>query len=213
MKHNFLFYFLAIMVTGTACHTPKIYTSPNFNTTKTRIKLLAILPFTVTVNKNRVPNGLKPDFLKRAKRMGGYKMQKSIYTWFARRRKEYYVDIQDVNHTNDLLLQHRISLEELQQMDKRELCRLLHVDGIITGSAELDKLMPDMGAEQVYDLTGFMGANNKASASLAIHDTNNELLWQLDYRTTGTSGNTTADMIGELMVKVSKRFPYKITMH
>lgn len=213
MKRSFFCYIISIITAISACHAPRIYTSPNFNTAKNHIKLLAILPFNVTVNKNRMPNGMKPDFLKKAKNMGGYQMQKSAYAWFARRRKEYYVEIQDVNRTNDVLQQHRISIGELQQMDKRELCRLLHVDGIITGRAELDKLMSDMGAERVYDLTGFMGANNKANASLAIHDTNNELLWQFDYRTSGTSGSTTADMIGELMVKASKRFPYKITLH
>lgn len=209
MKHNYLYCLLLLLAWLPACHTAKIYTSPNFANTKNSIKQLAILPFDVTVNKNRMPNGMKADFMKKAKRMGGFNMQKNTYTWFFKRRRSYTVEIQDVNLTNDLLQKNHITIEQLQTIGKRELCRLLNVDGIISGRAELTKLMSDMGAETVYDLTGFVGMNNKASTSLTIHNTNNELLWQFDYRTSGTSGSTTADMIGEVMVKAAKRFPYK----
>lgn len=209
MKYKNLYYFLLLLVLLPACHTAKIYTSPNFNKTKSSIKQLAILPFDVTVNKNRMPNGMKADFMKKARRMGGFNMQKNAFSWLAKRRKNYTVEIQDVNLTNELLQKNNITIEQLQIIGKSELCRLLNVDGIISGRAELTKLMSDMGAETVYDLTGFVGTNNKAATSLAIHNTSNELLWQFEYRTSGTSGSTTASMINELMVKAAKRFPYK----
>ena len=188
---------------------PTIYKAANFESSKATVKTLAILPFTVSIDSKRLPKGITLETLKESQEKTGYDIQSHAYTWFLQRQKGYTVTFQDIDRTNALLKKANITFENIALQDKGDLCRLLQVDGIISGKAILSKPMSEGGAIALYILVGFSGSTNKATTAMTIHDASGLLLWKYDYEANGSIGSSSEGLTKALMKNVSKKFPYK----
>jgi len=192
----------------TACG-PTIYKAANFDNSKTTIKTLAILPFNVSIDSKRLPKGTTIETLKESEEKIGYSIQSNSYTWFLQRQNNYSTSFQDIDKTNALLKKANITFNNIALQDKGELCKLLGVDGIISGKAAMSRPMSEGAAVAVGLLVGAWGATNKTSTSLTIHDTNGALLWKYDYEASGSVGSSAENLTKALMKNASKKFPYK----
>lgn len=188
---------------------PTIYKAANFDNSKATVKMLAILPFSVLIDGKRLPKGVTIETLKESEEKTGYDIQSNAYTWFLQRQKNYSVSFQDVDKTNALLKKANLSFDNIALQDKGELCKILGVDGIISGKATMSKPMSEGAAVAVGLLVGAWGSTNKTTTSLTIHDKNDSLLWKYDYEASGSVGSSAENLTKALMKNASKKFPYK----
>jgi hypothetical protein len=205
IKFTVLFFLSAMLF---SCG-PTIYKAASFDNSKQTIKTLAILPFSVFIEGKRLPKGMTAETLKESQEKTGYDIQSNAYTWLLKRENEYSVTFQDVDRTNSLLKKSGISFDNIGTYDKGELCKLLGVNGIISGKATMSKPMSDGAAIAMGVLIGAWGATNSTATSLTIHDTSGALLWKYDYEVSGSLGSSSASLAKALMKNASKKFPYK----
>lgn len=201
-------YFSFLLVLFASCG-PTIYKAANFDDSKDKIKTLAILPFDVSIDAKRLPKGTTVETLKESQEKTGYDIQSNAYTWFLQRQKDYTVTFQDIDKTNALLKKANITYDNIALQDKGELCKLLNVDGIISGKATMSKPMSEGAAVAIGLLAGAWGSTNKTTTSLTIHDTKGSLLWKYDYEASGSVGSSSESLTKALMKNASKKFPYK----
>jgi hypothetical protein len=199
----------ALAVLLTSCG-PVIYESAGLQQSKTTMKVLAILPFSISIDSKRLPKGTTIETLKESEQKNGYEMQGACYTWLLQRSNGYTVSFQDVDRTNAILKKDSISYDDIALKDKGDLCKLLGVDGIISGKGTFSKPMSEGGAIAMTVLVGYGGSTNKMDASLTIHDNSGALLWKYDYAVNGGLGSSAETVAQTLMRKSSRKFPYKL---
>lgn len=197
-----------LLITLNSCG-PTIYKASNFESSKATVKTLAILPFSVSIDSKRLPKGTTIETLKESQEKTGYDIQNNAYTWFLQRQKDYSITFQDVDKTNALLKKANINYDDIALQDKGELCKLLGIDGVISGKSTLSKPMSEGAAVAVGILVGAWGSTNKTTTTLSIHDTQGGLLWKYDYDASGSVGSSAERLTKSLMKKASKKFPYK----
>lgn len=197
-----------LLIFLSAC-APTIYKATNFDNSRTTVKTLALIPFNVSIDSKRLPKGTNIETLKEYQEKTGYAIQNSAYSWFLKRQKDYSISFQDIDRTNALLKSADISFDNIALKDKGELCKLLGVDGIISGKATMSRPMSEGAAITLGVLFGVWGPTNKTTTTLTIHDASGVLLWKYDYTASGSLGSSVENLTKALMRNASKRFPYK----
>lgn len=211
MKKIISIFTCLLIITLFACGGPKVYQSKSFERTKKTIKTLAILPFNVSiaVAKKQLSERTTMESIKESEQKTGYNMQNSAQTWFLNKLHKYTITFQDINKTNSLLKKGNLQYADIISADKTEICKLLGVDGVISGRANLSKPLSDGVAIALNVLVGFSGRTNSISTSLDIHDVSGELLWKFDHRLSGSVGSTSDNITSILMKSASKKFPFR----
>lgn len=199
---------LFVAATALSSCGPTIYKADGLEASKSKMKVLAILPFTISIDSKKLPKGATIETLKESEDKTGYDIQNNIYTWLLHRQKRYTVSFQDVDRTNALLKQAGISYDDIILKDKGDLCELLGVDGIVSGKATMSKPMSEGGAIALALLAGYGGNTNKITATLTIHNAQSALLWKYDYHVSGGLGSSAESISDKLMRKCSRKFPY-----
>lgn len=192
---------------ATSCG-PTIYKSQDFSASKQTVKVIAILPFTVSIDSKRLPKGTTIETLRESQEKTGYDIQNNVYTWLLQHQKEYSVTFQDIDKTNAILKKANINYDNMLAQEKGDLCKLLGVDAIISGKSIMSKPMSEGSAIAVGILTGGFGATNKTDVTITIHDNNSALLWKYDHQVSGSLGSSPEKLTNSLMKKSSKKFPY-----
>lgn len=202
---------LACMATFSSCG-PEIYQSASFATVKEKHKVVAILPFDVTIESRKLPKGVTADMILDQQRDYGYGIQSDVYGYFLKQmsKDKYTVTFQDVTKTNATLNDAGLSYDELRLKSKDELCALLGVDAVVSGKASMTKPMSDGAAIAVGLLVGAWGPTNTVMTTITIHESEKgDLLWKYDYMASGSIGSNRQSLTNSLMKNSSKKFPYK----
>ncbi|MFC6996525.1 hypothetical protein [Rufibacter roseus] len=203
---------LFISVSGFA-QTREIYTNPSFNTLAKEHKTLAILPFDASIGLR--PNQMKnmsPERLKEMEKNEGLAVQSALQTYFLKvsSKDDYFVNFQDANTTNAILLKNNVTAETIKSFTPAELAKLLGVDGVIMGTFSTDKPMSDGAALALGLAVGFYGATNSGKTGINIYDgATGELLWKYEKTLSRGLGSDTNSIINTIMRKASKKFPYR----
>ena len=135
---------LFLLLILSACG-PTIYKTANFNNSKSSVKILAFLPFNISIDGKRLPKGTSIETLKMFQEKTGYDIQIMAYT-FLKMDEDYTVTFQDMDQTNALLKKENITFDKIVLQDKSELCKMLCVDGIISGKATMSRPMSEGSA-------------------------------------------------------------------
>jgi len=191
---------------------PQIYKAANFEKIRKNQKILAILPFKATVDLKKLPKGTTVESLKESNKSTGYSVQSNIYSEFLKKisKNKYDIEFQDIDKTNAILATNKITYEEMLLKDKSELCKILGVDGVISGDIRMSQPMSEAGAIALQVLAGASGSTNKTEIALTIHNKEDgKLLWKYDYQASGRIGSSAESLTKDLMKKVAKKFPYK----
>ena len=114
----------------------KFYTNPNFDFLAKDHKILAIIPFDVTINlRPKEKEKLKEGEMESLQNKEGEAVQSAIQTYFLKQKEKenFKVDFQDLSKTNALIAKAGWTIDSFRTKTKEEICSLLKVDGLISG--------------------------------------------------------------------------------
>jgi len=183
----------------------KIFYSPDAYTLAHNQKIIAIIPPTVSIVAKMKFN---TETVKAQQKTESINFQNEMYSWMLKRKTQgkIYQDIQEIGTTNAKLK--KAGYPE-NPLTTAELCEILGVDGIMTSNYGLSKPMSDGAAVVEAFLVDSRSSTNEVHASLSISDySSNKLIWNYDYKTSGTLGSSPSKLVDDLMREASKKMPY-----
>ena len=185
-----------------------IYQSSSFDELSEDHELLAIIPF---LTQLELEQELAKEEKKRLARNEGYAVQDALEVYFSnrRKRKKFQVEFQNTDDTNALLAQNGITYANIDIYTTKELCEILQVDGIISGSLTLNILL-SKGVPTRFNLWDYLNRNsNYGRIGIKISDgETGKLLWRFEKEITKKSGKNTTELIDKMMKQASRKFPY-----
>lgn len=203
---------LAVALPLAGCATHQAYLNPQFSSTTAAHRQVAVLPFHVTISRERLPRELTPEDLARAEKEEGYAVQSQLYTQLLRRSDQFTVEFQDVSRTNVLLERAGLTYDSLGTRTKEEIAQLLGVDAVITGRIQRSKPMATGTAIALGVLFGplFMGNTNRVAVDLQLHDgQQGSLLWTFSHKFGGSIGSSPENLAEAMMASIARRLPYR----
>jgi len=207
MKKTFL---LFILISFVSYSQTKLYVHPDANKYVSETNLIAILPLETEIKLR--PKQLKdftPEQMKEMEIKEGRNIQKSMHSWFLNKKKKgkLLVGVQNPKITNNLLKKAGINPDETYDLMASDLCKILGVEAIMTGTFETNK--PMSGAAAVgLALIGIGGATQNATVNLDIIHKDEETVVNYLKNLKGGLGSSTDDLINVLMRKTARRIPY-----
>ncbi|MEC7264324.1 MAG: hypothetical protein VXW38_11335 [Bacteroidota bacterium] len=204
-KIVFVFVLLASVIVSAQ---KNIYENTKFDELTEDHELLAIIPFIAHLELKKT---VDHDELKVLAKKEGYAVQNALETYFSRRkkRKKFNVDFQNTHNTNAILAQNGIDYNNIDTYTTQELCKILEVDGIISGNLNLNILLSEGVPTDFSFMDYFSGDANYGRIGLKISDGNTgKLLWKYENGITKKTGKNTNELIDKMMRTASRKFPY-----
>jgi hypothetical protein len=183
----------------------KIYYSPDAYALAHNQKIIAIIPPTVSIV---VKMKFNTETVKTQQKTASINFQNEMYSWMLKRKTQgkIFQEIQEIGTTNAKL---RRAGYPSNPLTNAELCEVLGVDGIMTSNYDLSKPMSDGAAVFEAFFVDSRSPTNEVHASLSISDYNSKkLIWNYDYKTSGSLGSSPAKLVDDLMREASKKMPY-----
>lgn len=197
--------FLILVFAG--CAT--VYTAPDIKPVA-QAKSIAILPFDVKVQYNRLPKNVTMEQVHENEQELAFILQQQMYTRFLQKNHQFPVSFQDVDMTNMMLVRNNVSIEELSEFSKDELARLLEVDEVISGNVITTKPMSTGAAVALGILFNIWGTTNQADVTVSLHSGNDsKLLWKFNHVYSGSVGSSPDQLTKAMMKPIARKFPYK----
>ncbi|WP_017260320.1 hypothetical protein [Pedobacter arcticus] len=187
----------------------QIFESPKLKSEIAKHKIVAILPFKVSIKYRKQPKNFSIEANKEQENSMSKSVQNSMYTFLLRRQKDYTVDFQDVDKTN-ILLKKAGMLDKLDEFTKDEVAKALGADAVIGGTFESEQSKSEAGAiASAVVFGGFGGKTGSGTSILTINNgSDGELLWRFFKTMDDNIMSSTDDLIERMMRKVSRNFPY-----
>ncbi|MCR9225796.1 MAG: hypothetical protein NXH90_00035 [Flavobacteriaceae bacterium] len=201
--------FVLVLFTSVLTMAQKnIYESIRFDEYTEDHEILAIVPFIAHLElKKAVDN----DELNVLAEKEGYAVQNALETYFSKRkkRKKFNVDFQNIMNTNAILAQNNINYNNIDTYTTQELCKILDVDGIISGNLNLNILLSEGVPTDFSILDYFSGNANYGRIGVKISDGDTgKLLWKYENEISKKTGKNTNELIDKMMKTASRKFPY-----
>lgn len=184
----------------------EIYENKKFDELSQNHEVLAIIPFVTKLDLKNVSKKEKKELAEHE----GYAVQNALETYFSRRkrRKKFNVDFQNVENTNAILTKNNIDYSNIDIYTIKELSEILGVDGIISGSLDLNILLSE-GVPTDFNILDYFAETTYGRIGIKISDgVTGKLLWKYEKAITKKTGKDTEDLIDKMMKKASRNFPY-----
>lgn len=206
MKNVFI---LILFFTSTIALAQKnIYEHRRFDELSLEHEVLAIVPFITNLD---LENEVDSNELAKLAQTEGYAVQNALETYFSRRkkRKKFNVDFQNIKDTNAILSQNNITYADLDIYTTQQLCEILKVDGIISGTLKLNILLSEGVPTDFSLLDYFRGDADYGRIGIKVSDgETGKLLWKYEKGITKKTGKNTTELIDKMMKIASRKFPY-----
>lgn len=199
---------IVLFTTALAMAQKNIYESIRFDEYTDDHEVLAIIPFIAHLELKKAVNR---DELRVLAEKEGYAVQNALETYFSKRkkRKKFNVDFQNIMNTNAILAQNNIDYDNIDTYTTQELCKILDVDGIISGNLNLNILLSEGVPTDFSILDYFSGNANYGRIGVKISDGDTgKLLWKYENEISKKTGKNTTELIDKMMKTASRKFPY-----
>ncbi|WP_419210972.1 hypothetical protein ACNR9Q_09460 [Maribacter sp. X9] len=204
-----LLFFTALIFGVSLTAQKNIYESPNFDELSADHKILAIVPFLTNLDLNET---VSKEEQKRLEENEGYAVQNALETYFSRRskKKKLPVEFQNIKNTTAILTQNNITYENIDVYTTKQLSEILGVDGIISGTLDLNILLSN-GVPTEFSFTDyFSGGADYGRIGIKISDGDTgKLLWKYEKQINKKTGKNTTDLIDRMMKLAIRKFPYE----
>ena len=192
---------------------PFRYVSPDFKAIASHHKVLAILPFDVSLSlRPGAMRNIDPEELRKLEIEEGKLIQSSVESFLLdqKAQKGFSVSFQGTTTTNAILLQNEVTPFNIAKFSRADLAQMLGVDGIVYGSVNSTHLMSD-GYSLLLGMSGFYSPPTNAGAIVinVADAVDGKVLWRYETFHEGWLGSTQQSVINRLLKRSSRRFPYK----
>ena len=186
------------------------YSAPDLKSEIQKQKLVAILPFHVSITYKRVPKHYDPSATKSEEENLTANLQSSMFTYLLRKSDKYFVTFQDPTRTNALLKAKGV-YDQLDVLTQDSICKILGVDAVIKSNYDYEKTASEGGAIVKTVLFGGIGSKTGSGAlTLQIYNgRDGNLLWRFYKAMNDDVMSSTDELITRMMKKVSRNFPYE----
>lgn len=190
-------------------NTKQVFESPNLKTEIANHKIVAILPFNVSITYRKQPKNFNAEANSEQEQKMSSSIQASMYTYLLRKAKDFTVDFQDIEKTNILLKKSGL-LEKMDMVTKDEVCKALGVDAVLTGKYTVEQTKSEAGAiASAVIFGGFGGKTGTGNLVLTLNNgTNGDMLWRFTKTLDDNITTSTDDVVEHMMRKVARNFPY-----
>lgn len=212
IRNNMKKYFIPGLVLLLFLGCATVYKNPAFKSIYQNHKIVAIVPFDVSISMKKLSDGMTYKMLKEMEKDEAYVIQSEIYAYFLKRqsKNKYTVKFQDVDKTNSRLTRAGINFDNIRNYTKKEIAKILNVDAVLSGTVHRTKPMSSGAAIALQVLTRIRGTTNKVETGVTIHNgADGELLWKYNHSVAGSLGSSSQRLVKSLMNDVTKKFPYK----
>ena len=204
------FLFVIILFSSVLLTAQKnIYESPNFDELSEDHEVLAIIPFLTNLELNET---ISKEEQKRLEENEGYAVQNALETYFSNRskKKKLPVEFQNIKNTTAILAQNNISYDNIDVYTAKQLSEILGVNGIISGTLDLNILLSS-GVPTEFSFTDyFSGGADYGRIGIKISDGDSgKLLWKYEKEINKKTGKNTTDLIDRMMKLAIRKFPYE----
>lgn len=199
---------IVFLTVALASAQKNIYENRKFDELTDEHEVLAIMPFIAHLELKEV---VDRDELRVLAEREGYAVQNALETYFSKRkkRKKFNVDFQNIVNTNAILAQNNITYDNIDIHTTQELCKILDVDGIISGNLNLNILLSEGVPTDFNLLDYFSGDANYGRIGVKISDgETGKLLWKYENEISKKTGKNTNELIDKMMKTASRKFPY-----
>lgn len=199
---------ILLFSTGLLMAQKDIYESNRFDELSLNHEQLAIIPF---IAKLELRQTLTKDEQQQLAEHEGYAVQDALETYFSlrKKRKKFNVDFQNTDNTNAILAQNNIKYDNIDVYTVKDLCKILDVDGIISGNLDLNILLSKGVPTDFNFLDYFNGNANYGRIGIKISDGDTgKLLWKYEQQINKKTGKNTTELIDRMMKLASRKFPY-----
>ncbi|HEY4194994.1 MAG TPA: hypothetical protein VGM63_05635 [Mucilaginibacter sp.] len=207
---KFLFaIFCALFISATCFAQKQIFESPKMKAIIATHKIVAILPFNVSITYKHPPKNYTAESNHQQELEESKSIQVSMYTYLLRKSKDFTVEFQDVEKTNILLKKAGI-YDKLDQTTKDTIAKVLGVDAVISGDFKTEQTKSEAAAITLVVLTsGFGGKTGAGTLVMNIHNgADGDLLWRFTKTMDEGLGRSSDELVEHMMRKVSRNFPY-----
>lgn len=183
----------------------KVYHSQDYKELCNKQKTIAIIPPAVSIPAKRKQSA---ESVAESQKAESNNIQKEIYSWILKRKSKGKImqEVQDIETTNALLKKAGYPDKPLTPSD---MCKALHVDGVITSNFALSKPFSTGGAIAFTLLVGGGAATNQVGVSMSINDcSTDKMIWNYNHKYSGGLGSTPSSLVDYVMRRVSKKMPY-----
>ncbi|MBO0329347.1 hypothetical protein [[Muricauda] lutisoli] len=197
-----------LLTTAMASAQKNIYENLRFDELTDDHEILAIVPFIAHLELKKAVDRNELSVLAEKE---GYAVQNALETYFSKRkkRKKFNVDFQNIMNTNAILAQNNIHYDNIDTYTTQELCKILDVDGIISGNLNLNILLSKGVPTDFSILDYFSGNANYGRIGVKISDGDTgKLLWKYENEISKKTGKNTTELIDKMMKTASRKFPY-----
>ncbi|RDY61028.1 hypothetical protein [Flagellimonas nanhaiensis] len=199
----FLLFFMVALVSA----QKNIYEHRKFDELSKDHRVLAIIPFITNLD---LKENVDPNELAELARREGFAVQNALETYFSKRkkRKKFNVNFQNIEDTNAILNQNNINYDNLDIYTTKQLCKILNVDGIISGNLKLNILLSE-GVPTNFSLLDYFRDANYGRIGIKVSDgETGKLLWKYEKAIDKKTGKNTTELIDKMMKLASRKFPY-----
>ena len=209
MKKVSLFICAFLFIAFTLKAQKQEFSVPNLKAEIAKHKIVAILPFRVTISFKKMPKNFDAEGNKAEEQKEAINMQQGMYTFLLRKANSYTVSFQDVERTN-LLLKKAGIFDKLDDILQDSICKNLGVDAVIKCSYAYEKTGSEAGAIASTLLFGFGGSTASAVLTMQINNgTTGEMIWRFYSKLNEAAFTSANDLMERMMRKVSRNFPYE----
>lgn len=171
-------------------------------------KKVAILPFQIHNTIDELPEGITIDMVDIAERDKCKIIQLHLYRYLLREyaKSDRKVQLQHRDRTNEILKERGLTYEDIFELPKNKLARILKVDALLYGHVYQSK--------KKLTLDGKEKLKNKVHNSIATvlyvysKSKKNKILWKDDRGGTGFPNDYAPEMTKNLLRKAAKEFPF-----
>ncbi len=212
MVKNFFAAFFALSISTMAFSqetAKQTFKAPGMNDSLAKHKIVAILPFNVSISYKKVPKNFDNEGNIAQEKKDGLALQGGMYTYLLRKASDYTVTFQDPERTNILLKKDSI-FYKLNEILPDSLCKILKVDAIIKCNYAYEKTGSEAGAIAKTLLFGVGGKTASGALTMQIYNgSEGSLLWRFFKEMNEGVFSNANEMMERMMRKVSRNFPYE----
>lgn len=212
MKKTILSFLSLMLISGAvfAQANKQVFESPKMKEEIAKHKIVAILPFNVTISYKHPPKNFDANANRQQELETAKNIQTSMYTYLLRKAKSYSVEFQDVEKT-DVLLKKAGIYDKLDQVTKDTIAKVLGVDAVVGGDFEVQQTKSEAAAVTLVVLTsGFGGKTGASTLVMNIYNgADGDLLWRFTKTMDEGIGRSSDELVEHMMRKVSRNFPYE----